>query len=346
MNLQYYHRQLLTWYGQNHRILPWRDTADPYKIWISEIILQQTRVAQGYDYYLRFISRFPDVKTLAEAPEDEVMRYWQGLGYYSRARNLHAAARQIMSGFAGVFPQTYQEVRSLKGVGDYTAAAVCSFAYNLPYAVVDGNVYRVLARLSDEDTPFDTADGKKLFADLANRYLDTRHPALYNQAIMELGALCCVPQSPDCGHCPVQVLCKAYARNTQSFLPVKAKKITVKDRYLNYIIYNASGLTLLHQRTGQDIWKHLYEFPLMETDRLLTEDEMMATQPKNAVLMQTRDFVHQLTHQRLHARFFWIMVSSLPSVKDCISVSFSQLDDYALSRLTLRALSGSRVDKQ
>ena len=338
MNLQYYHRQLLTWYGQNHRILPWRDTADPYKIWISEIILQQTRVAQGYDYYLRFISRFPDVKTLAEAPEDEVMRYWQGLGYYSRARNLHAAARQIMSGFAGVFPQTYLEVRSLKGVGDYTAAAVCSFAYNLPYAVVDGNVYRVLARLTDEDTPFDTPHGRKLFSTLATRFLDTEHPALYNQAVMELGALCCVPQSPDCEHCPVQVLCQAYAHNTQSLLPVKAKKVTVKDRYLNYIIYNANGLTLIRQRTAQDIWKHLYEFPLTETDHLMTEEELMATQPENAVLLRTHDYLHQLTHQRLHARFFWIEVPALPTIDGCIPVSFSQLDNYALSRLTLRAV--------
>ena len=196
------------WYNEHKRDLPWRETTDPYQIWISEIILQQTRVAQGYAYFLKFMERFPTVKSLAEAPEDEVMRLWQGLGYYSRARNLHEAARMIASREDG-FPKTYEEVRALKGIGEYTAAAICSFAYGLPYAAVDGNVYRVLSRWLGIDTPIDTATGKKLFSKWANQLLDTQHPGLYNQAIMDFGALQCLPQSPDCSTCPLEVSCVA-----------------------------------------------------------------------------------------------------------------------------------------
>ena len=199
--------KLITWYEVNQRNLPWRETKDPYKIWISEIILQQTRVAQGYDYYCRFIQRFPDVFSLAEADEDEVMKYWQGLGYYSRARNLHAAARSIAG--MGKFPETYEEVRKLKGVGDYTAAAICSFAYDLPCAVVDGNVYRVLSRWMGIDEPIDSTKGKKLFAGLADELLDKKRPALYNQAIMDFGAIQCVPSSPSCLFCPLNDSCVA-----------------------------------------------------------------------------------------------------------------------------------------
>lgn len=338
MNIQYLHQQLISWYARCHRVLPWRDTTDPYRIWISEIILQQTRVAQGYDYYMRFILRFPDVQTLASASEDEVMRYWQGLGYYSRARNLHTAAQQIVNGFAGVFPRTYAEVRSLKGVGDYTAAAICSFAYNLPCAVVDGNVYRVLARLADEDTPFDSPQGKRLFAGLAADWLNKEEAGLHNQAMMELGALCCTPQSPDCEHCPVQMLCAAYLHGTQHLLPVKSKSVKVRDRYLNYTVYCAGGSTLLRQRTGQDIWQHLYEFPLQEAQHLFSVEELMSVQPAGAELLHVQDFRHQLTHQRLHVRFFWMELKMLPVIEGCMTVSFAGLDDYALSRLTLKAL--------
>ena len=207
------------WYNEHKRDLPWRETTDPYQIWISEIILQQTRVAQGYAYFLRFMERFPTVKSLAEAPEDEVMRLWQGLGYYSRARNLHEAARMIASREDG-FPKTYEEVRALKGIGEYTAAAICSFAYGLPYAAVDGNVYRVLSRWLGIDTPIDTATGKKLFSKWANQLLDTQHPGLYNQAIMDFGALQCLPQSPDCSTCPLEVSCVARKEGCVDKLPV------------------------------------------------------------------------------------------------------------------------------
>lgn len=208
------------WYQEYKRELPWRESADPYVIWISEIILQQTRVVQGYDYFMRFMKRFPDVATLAQADEDEVMKYWQGLGYYSRARNLHAAAKSMN----GVFPKTYPEVRALKGVGDYTAAAICSFAYNMPYAVVDGNVYRVLSRYLGIDTPIDSTEGKKLFAAVADELLDKKNPALYNQAIMDFGAIQCSPQSPNCMFCPLASGCSALAGGMVAQLPVKQHK--------------------------------------------------------------------------------------------------------------------------
>ena len=209
--------KLIAWYAENKRELPWRNTTDPYIIWISEIILQQTRVAQGYDYFLRFIHRFPDVRALAEAPEDEVMKCWQGLGYYSRARNLHAAAKSMN----GIFPVTYEGVRALKGVGDYTAAAICSSAYGMPYAVVDGNVYRVLSRYFGIDTPVDSAEGKKLFAALADEMMDKSQPAVYNQAIMDFGAIQCTPQSPNCLFCPLADSCSALKEGTDLAFHIK-----------------------------------------------------------------------------------------------------------------------------
>lgn len=224
-------RILLDWYAEYKRELPWRETKDPYRIWISEIILQQTRVAQGYEYFQRFVERFPDLVALAEADEDEVMKYWQGLGYYSRARNLHAAARSMN----GVFPRTYEGVRALKGVGDYTAAAICSIAYDMPYAVVDGNVYRVLSRYFGVETPIDSTQGKKLFASLAQEMLDEKHAALYNQAIMDFGAIQCTPQSPSCMFCPLADSCSALATGKVNLLPVKQHKTKTTDRYFTYI---------------------------------------------------------------------------------------------------------------
>lgn len=220
--------KIIDWYKDNGRNLPWRNTKNPYKIWISEIILQQTRVAQGYDYYCRFIERFPDFQTLAEADEDEVMKYWQGLGYYSRARNLHEAARSIAE--KGTFPDTYPEVRNLKGVGDYTAAAICSFAYDMPCAVVDGNVYRVISRWMGVEEPIDTGAGKKVFAALADELLDKEQPALYNQAIMDFGALQCVPSSPSCMLCPLSDSCVALQKGLVEELPRKVHKTKVSNR--------------------------------------------------------------------------------------------------------------------
>ncbi len=263
---------LLDWYAENKRDLPWRNTTDPYLIWISEIILQQTRVAQGYEYFLRFIKRFPDVVSLAAASEDEVMKYWQGLGYYSRARNLHAAAKSMK----GTFPKTYAEVRALKGVGDYTAAAICSFAYDMPYAVVDGNVYRVLSRYFGIDVPIDSTEGKKTFTALADEVLDKSRPADYNQAIMDFGAVQCTPQSPNCLFCPLSGSCRALSEGKVQQLPVKQHRTKTTNRYFNYIYVRMGAYTLIHKRTEDDIWKNLFELPLVETEKDLSEEEFLA----------------------------------------------------------------------
>lgn len=328
--------QLYRWYESEKRILPWRETDDPYKIWLSEIILQQTRVAQGMDYYLRLTERFPDVRSLAEADEDEVLLYWQGLGYYSRARNLHKAAKMIAAEahrYAHGFPDTYEALRQLPGVGDYTAGAIASFAYNLPFPAMDGNVYRVLARLYDCDIAFDTSAGKKHFHQLANEILDTTEPRLFNSAIMEFGALYCTPQLPDCEHCPLRTFCLAAERNTVELLPIRKPRPTLRDRYLNYTLYiNKENETLLHRREENDIWKHLWEFPLHET----TE-----AQPHSA---HSLSLTHILSHQRLHATFEVQKVEILPTIEGCIKVKINDLDNYALSRLTLKALETLRLN--
>lgn len=338
MNHSLIHNKLSQWYEQHHRILPWRETEDPYRIWISEIILQQTRVAQGLEYYMRFVERFPDVRSLASASEDEVLRYWQGLGYYSRARNLHRAAQTIVQRQSTVFDtpvdisdqaSIFQELISLPGIGEYTAGAIASFAFNLPYPALDGNVYRVLARLYDCEIAFDTSAGKKHFHQLANQLLDPSNPRLFNSAIMEFGALHCTPTSPDCAHCPIQECCLAYAHHTVELLPVHKPRTALRDRYLNYTIYCTPDMrTLIQQRTEKDIWQHLYEFPLQETEALL---------PVAAGVAQV-DLKHILSHQRIHARFHIRKVEQLPQIPNTIAIPLSSLDDYALSRLTLRAL--------
>ena len=359
MNKELLHNKLIEWYEVNHRILPWRETDDPYKIWISEIILQQTRVAQGMEYYHRLITRFPDIQSLADAEEDEVLLYWQGLGYYSRARNLHKAA-QLMKNHA-IFHQAmrllgdkargeeiFAALRSMPGVGDYTAGAIASFAFNLPYPALDGNVYRVLSRLYDCEIAFDTTQGKKHFRQLAEELLDKERPRLFNSAIMELGALHCVPTAPDCSTCPLNTWCKALTNNTVELLPVRKPRPKVRDRYLEYTIYIARDkTTLIHQRKGNDIWKHLWEFPLEETTKSFlpstgTADTLQRGDlPSTGIAdLQRSDLslTHVLSHQRLHARFILKNVSELPEIPDTVVVSLSDLDNYAFSRLTLKAI--------
>ena len=359
MNKKLLHDKLIDWYEQNHRILPWRETDDPYKIWISEIILQQTRVAQGMEYYLRLINRFPDVESLAEAEEDEVLLYWQGLGYYSRARNLHKAAQlmknheifklnnnninnlrgnQLSAALNGhssellSSEQIFAALRSMPGVGDYTAGAIASFAFNLPYPALDGNVYRVLSRLYDCEIPFDTTQGKKHFRQLAEDLLDRERPRLFNSAIMELGALHCVPTAPDCPSCPLNTWCKALANNTVELLPVRKPRPKVRDRYLEYTIYIAPDkTTLIHQRKGNDIWKHLWEFVCAER----TGEEAIRREVKGE---KTLKLTHVLSHQKLHARFVIKNVPELPEIPDTLVVHLSDLDNYAFSRLTLNAI--------
>ena len=334
---------LLTWYDIHKRVLPWRGIRDPYRIWLSEVILQQTRVAQGMDYYLRFVARFPDVGALAAADEDEVLKLWQGLGYYSRARNLHAAARQVVERYGGRFPAAYADVRSLKGVGDYTAAAVCSIVYDAPCAVLDGNVYRVLARLFDIGIPIDTTAGKRTFAELAQLQLDTSRPGLYNQAIMDFGALQCTPAQPRCGDCPLAGRCLALAAGTVGVRPVKQGRAKVRDRWFNYLHVTCGGQTLLHRRGGGDIWQGLYEFPLIETDKAADFAELAATAAFRELLGNGRWHLrrsvtmpgHQLSHQLLHAVFHRIECDAMPAFP---SVETAALGGYALPRLIDRYL--------
>lgn len=331
------------WYKANKRDLPWRDTKDPYLIWISEVILQQTRVVQGYEYYLRFVEAFPDVKALADADEDKVMRLWQGLGYYSRARNLHAAAKMIVSGHGGVFPSEYKNILSLKGIGEYTAAAIGSFAFDLPYAVVDGNVFRFLSRFFAIDTPINSTQGKKIFTELANELLDKDNPGEHNQAIMEFGALQCVPVSPDCLACPLSEQCLAYAKNEVSAYPVKEGKTKVKERYLNYLDIRCGNYLYLNKRTGNDIWKNLYELPLIETAEKLSFEELQNTGEFKNILENTGNIElrsvnislkHVLSHRIIYANFYQIEIEEDTYLKEkYLKIGIEDLSNYAISRL-------------
>ena len=328
MSNSYIYSRLYAWFESHRRVLPWRETEDAYAIWLSEVILQQTRVMQGMEYYLRFVSRWPDVESLAEAEEAEVLREWQGLGYYSRARNLHKAAQMIVEKGWSPFPTRFEDIRSLPGIGDYTAGAIASFAYNKPYPAMDGNVYRVVARLFDIDEAFDTTAGKKLFHKQIEMLLDHDHPRLFNSAIMEFGALQCTPVlGENCSDCPLQSVCMAYAHGTAELLPVRKARLHMRDRWLDFHIYVCGEHTLLRRRENpKDIWYHLYEFPC---------DELTNERPQGKAAFAC---THVLSHQRLHARFFVHKVQYLPTLPGTIRVAWPELDDHALSRLTLRAL--------
>ena len=339
-----YIRQILKdWYLIHKRTLPWRDTHDPYKIWISEIILQQTRVNQGYEYYLRFIERFADVKSLAEADEQEVLKYWQGLGYYSRARNLHKAARTIVSNFNGKIPKTYDEVLSLSGIGEYTASAICSFAYNQPYATVDGNIFRVISRLTANDTPIDTTKGKKLFTEIAQNLLDKKNPGLHNQAIMEFGAMYCTPFSPDCENCPLKIYCEANKLNIVSHLPVKQGKTITSNRYFNYFYIKNGEYTYLQKRTKKDIWQNLYEFPLIETDLAMDLHELVQTEKFNQLFGEYEINIekvgspvkHILSHRIIYAVFYTIIINRESEIIQRFEkLPQNELNQFPVSRLT------------
>ena len=315
---------ILHWYAENGRDLPWRRTRDPYAVWLSEIILQQTRVAQGLAYWERFMERFPTVEQLAAAPEDEVLRLWQGLGYYSRARNLHAAAKQIVA--QGAFPDTLEGIRSLKGVGDYTAAAIGSIAFGLPAAVVDGNVYRVLARCFGIATPLGTTDAKKEFTALAQRLLPPREPAAFNQGMMDFGATCCTPVNPACLTCPLQGDCQAFRTGRVELLPVKKTAAKPVERHLTYVYVRVQGCTAIHRRGPGDIWEGLWE-------PWLTEEV-----PSEARLV-VKGFKHQLTHRTLFADFYVWEPGERPTLpEDYRWIKEAELDRYAKPRLIERLL--------
>ena len=299
--------QIMAWYRQNKRPLPWRQTTDPYKIWLSEIILQQTRVQQGLPYYNRFVEHYPKVEALANAPEQDILRLWQGLGYYTRARNLHKCAQIIACNFGGIFPKTYVELMQLPGVGKYTAAAIASFAYGEVVPVVDGNVYRVLARLYAEPTDISSSKAFSVFFNLAQNLIDQQQPAEFNQAIMEFGAMQCTPKKPLCLYCPVKNYCEAYTLNMQQEFPVKLKKTKVTDRYLHYmVITDENGQVYMQQRTGNDIWKGLFQFPLLAYSQPEINREELPLQPQ----LESPLYKHQLSHQSLYVRFYHYKVDS------------------------------------
>jgi len=331
--------KLIAWYNINKRDLPWRNINDPYKIWLSEIILQQTQVVQGLNYYLKFVENFPTVIDLANAPEDLVMRLWQGLGYYSRARNLHSAAKFIKNTHKGVFPKTYNEIIELKGVGDYTASAVASFAFKLPHAVVDGNVYRVLSRLFNVETPINTSQGKKEFQLMAEEILNLKNPDIHNSAIMEFGALLCKPQNPKCEDCTLQLHCLAFKNKTVSLLPVKINKVKIRNRYFNYIIINYKNKVYITKRTEKDIWQNLYEFYLIESDHLIDELTVLANEDLNKLCAnfklknKTTLKKHILSHQHLYSNFYELEIKNPLKSKLFVEINRDELDKYATPQL-------------
>lgn len=312
---------LLNWFALNGRDLPWRHTKDAYAIWLSEVILQQTRIQQGMDYWLRFVRRWPRVEDLAAATEDEVLREWQGLGYYSRARNLHAAAQQIAAN--GSFPNTLDGIKKLKGVGDYTAAAIGSIAFGLPAAVVDGNVYRVLARHYGIDTPINTTQGKRLFTELAQSLLPVDQPASFNQAMMDFGAIQCTPTSPKCVLCPLQESCEAFRSGRVGELPVKEKKLTIQTRRFTYMYIRCQGKTAIRKRAAGDIWQGLWEPVLAEECGMLAGAKLLR-----------KDVKHVLTHRILLADFYLLETEAFPALPEgYIWIDETELDKYAVPRL-------------
>ncbi len=332
-----FHLLITDWYRQNKRALPWRLTKDPYSIWLSEIILQQTRVDQGTAYYYKFIENYPSVLDLAKADEQEVLNLWQGLGYYSRARNLHSAAKYIANELNGQFPNNFKEVLKLKGVGEYTAAAIASFSFKEPVAVVDGNVYRVLSRVFNIDTPIDSTEGKKQFAQLAQELISTSNPDTHNQAIMEFGALHCTPANPKCESCPLIEMCISYEKDTIQSRPVKSKKTKVRDRYFHYLLFEDQDHFFIAQRTKKDIWQNMFEFPMIETE---TNQELKDFRPYTHSLPTfiSSEIIHILSHQKIHTFFYHFPASSVLHNNDLLKVSKQDFNDYPIPRVIDRYL--------
>ena len=329
---------------ENNREMPWKGIKDPYKIWLSEIILQQTRVEQGLAYYNRFIDTYPDVHALAKAPDNQVFKLWEGLGYYSRCRNLIKAAKTISIEHDGLFPASKEGLLALSGIGNYTAAAIGSFAFGLPLAVVDGNVLRVLSRVFGISMPVDTPAGRKALEQLAEQLLDKKEPALYNQAIMDLGATVCKPRQPICGACPFQHKCLAFETDKIEQLPVKSKKIKQRERFFYYLILESKGIQLVRQRKGKDIWQDLFEFILKETDEPVDEKELKswsfwnlgAKKEKTTLLSVSAELVHQLTHQKIRCRIVHLRCASSLKIEGYQWMDISSIQQLAFPRLITR----------
>ena len=358
-NSSFFHKKLIQWYLHNKRDLPWRSTKNPYFIWLSEIMLQQTRVAQGLPYYEKFKNAFPKVEDLANASEEKILKLWQGLGYYSRARNLHFTAKRVAFEYDGVFPNSYEELLKLKGVGDYTASAIASICYDEATAVVDGNVYRVLARYFGIETPINSTKGIREFKLLAQQLIDKTQPGIYNQAIMEYGARHCVPQNPDCNSCIFNDKCIALETKRIVTLPVKLKNAKIKKRFFNYIVVHSEDQqTILRQRTSRGIWMQLFEFPLIESkidmaiSQLKELDEYVSIskelQIESLSLFNEKTVVHKLSHQHLHTRFWIAETKDLSKVKTGLAVQgipISKVNDYAVPVLIENFISEFSVFK-
>ena len=349
-----FNKKLLAWYLQNKREMPWRKTNNPYHIWLSEIMLQQTRVAQGLPFYEKFIAAFPTVFDLAHASEETVLKLWQGLGYYSRARNLHFTAKHIVNNFQGKFPSTYSDLLKLKGVGDYTASAIASICYNEPVAVVDGNVYRVLARYLGIDTPINSSEGNKEFKKIAMDLLDKQNAGTYNQAIMEFGALQCKPGLPDCLPCPLNNSCAALATNTITVLPVKLKKTKITKRYFNYVLFKLKNKeTLIQKRTAKGIWQHLYELPLLETETALIPKDFeklsvfqsyVAGSPYVLKKCNSTPIIHKLSHQHLYTNFYIVETEGrIHERSEQLKIPLSDLKQYPVPILISNFIEGIQL---
>ena len=340
-NKLFFTRSLLLWNRDvNQRQMPWKGEKDPYKIWLSEIILQQTRVEQGWEYYLRFVKKFPTIKKLATAKDEEVFKLWEGLGYYSRCRNLLATARFIHNELNGKFPGNYNDIVQLKGVGPYTASAIASFAFDLPHAVVDGNVNRVLARFFGIQTPIDSTEGKKQFAGLAQELLDTKEPGLYNQAIMDFGATVCKPQLPLCVECMLSKHCAAYNTGSMLELPVKEKKIIKKNRWFYFLVVEKKGNVFVRERLGKDIWQNLYEFVLLEWPEKADVHALMSTKEWKSVLPASTkllavspQYKQQLTHQTVYAWFVHLQLTGTEEPHGYEKIPVQQLKKKAFPKL-------------
>lgn len=312
MGARYFSDKIVKWYLENRRPLPWRDTTDPYRIWLSEVILQQTRVAQGLPYYQRFTDTFPTVHDLAGASEQQVLRLWQGLGYYTRARNLHKCAKTIVASYDGRFPSGSSELIKLPGIGHYTAAAIASFAFGEKVAVVDGNVYRILSRIFGIDTPINTPNGQKRFTQLANELISDSRPGLHNQAVMEFGATFCTPRNPRCPECPFRRSCQALALDLVDVLPVKTPGRKTRNRYFYYLVIERNGALLMKKRDAKDIWHGLFDFLLIEKNRPVDAQKLIAeVRPRLTNLAGVSGkYVHTLTHQIIHGRFICLKAKS------------------------------------
>ncbi len=340
--MDFFNSQIHNWYSLYKRDLPWRNTRNPYFIWLSEIILQQTRIEQGLTYYLEFIKEFPTITKLANASEDQVLKLWQGLGYYSRARNLHHTAKFIQQHYNGTFPDDYQSILTLKGIGDYTAAAIASISFNLEYSAVDGNVYRLLSRFFGITDPIDTNSGKKTFSRLATELIKGTDPGMHNQALMEFGALHCTPKNPDCISCPLQERCFAFSANKTNELPVKQNKTKQRDRFFNYWVIYTNDHLFLQKRITKDIWRNLFEFPIIESSDEISTEQLIALIEKTGSINMNESVIedispwkiHLLSHQRIHYRFIRIRLLHEITLSDGVfKVNKEDIFNFAVPKL-------------